>query len=110
MSRTKLQRALHVRVTDPGNAPTVAVRFYTQSDGVDGTAPVGVLHVAHQFFGEVLKPLLLHGARATQLPITIDVRPRGEIWRDDATDRARPAPLSSIPRLGTARADARVAP
>lgn len=103
MSRTKLQRALHVRVHDAGNSPTVDVRFYTQSDGVPLTSCIGTLRCSHQFFHEVLRPLIRKGAEQNTIPYTLDVRPRGEHWRM-ASDVVRegPTPFPDAQRLGVA--------
>jgi len=98
MSRTKLERVLHVRVIDPGNTHTVAVRFYTQSRGVPLTTCVGALKVARPFWTKVLRPLLRAGAIATNIPVTLDVRPRGE--RTISAPPKGPDPLPNMPRLG----------
>lgn len=100
MSRTRLQRALHVRVRDTGRGPTVDVRFYTQSLGVPLTSCIGTLRCSHQFFAEIMRPLIRKGAEAISLPLSFDVRPRGEKFAADDPTLAGPSPFPDVPRLG----------
>lgn len=103
MSRTKLQRALHIRVRDSGKGPTIDVRFYTQSLGVPLTTCIGTLRCSHQFFAEILRPLIRSGADAIDLPYSLDVRPRGEKFSADDPTLAGPLPFPDLPRLGERR-------